>query len=199
MRTNLFIGILCISAAVFALPASAQNGRQSTPATNGMCDELADKTPGLQGLCIALCEAQACDVEYIVNGDNTKTFSFGDNCGPSAPQLLDNYWNIRASRGNDSDPENPACVQEACPCWTESKLSAIGGGENVCSDSYGTLTVNSTNGIWETASVSGYWGECKYETPGEYTYRRELSSGAIQKCADTVRKCVSNFSLRRVI
>lgn len=187
MRTSLFVGILCISAAIFALPASAQNGRQSTPATNGMCDGYGDATPGLQGLCIAMCEAQACEAEIDRYGNVT----FGASCGPSSPQLLENYWKIVETRGNENDPANPACVQKACDCWTETSLNAIGDGQSFCSsnDTYmSSIEVNSTTGNWDTASFSRTWRECTYSANGEYSRERNLSDVQIQKCAKSMKR-----------
>jgi hypothetical protein len=111
---------MCVALALFALPASAQVPGQSTPATLGLCDGLADATPGLQGLCVAMCEAQACEAELDPATDDVV---FNPSCNASAPQLLANYDRKRGP----SDPRMP-CVKVACPCWTEAEIENIGGG-----------------------------------------------------------------------
>ena len=183
MRTNLFIGILCISAAVFALPASAQNGRQSTPATSGICDGLGDASPGLQGLCVAMCEAQACEAEY---NPKTGKVDFSPNCEPSAPQLLENYNKI-VDRNGQVDPPMP-CVKEACPCWTEADLEKIGGeaGDSCTPDGQYLQAV--VNGQWELASA-GY-GSC-YIVENELglnDYKFNLTESQYNTCVKTVKK-----------
>ena len=133
MKTTRFSGLVCVALAMFALPAAAQAPGQSTPATMGLCDGLADATPGLQGLCVAMCEAQACEPEI---NSFTGDVEFGPSCGPSAPQLLENYNKIvkrnvekAAAADRPKDPPMP-CVKVACPCWTQAELEDIGGAEN---------------------------------------------------------------------
>lgn len=185
MRTSYFIGVLCIAAAVFALPASAQNGRQSTPATNGMCDDLAEASPGLQGLCVALCEAQACEAK--VNPD-TGNVDFGPGCEPSAPRLLDNYLKIVARNGNNTDPAYPGCVQVACPCWTETDLTYIGGAGNDACTPDGLYLQGVVNGQWELASAA--YGAC-YIVESDYglnAYKTPLSEAEAASCQSTVAR-----------
>lgn len=125
MKTTRFSGLVCVALAMFALPAAAQAPGQSTPATMGLCDGLADATPGLQGLCVAMCEAQACEAE--INPD-TGEVEFGPSCQPSSDKLLANY----NKRAGPADPPMP-CVKVACPCWTQAELEDIGGiGEDIC-------------------------------------------------------------------
>lgn len=118
MKANRFFGILCVSWAAFALPAAVEAAGQSTPATMGICDDLADATPGLQGLCVAMCEAQSCVAEINAAGE----LQFSPSCEPSAPQLLENYTKL----AKPGDPGMP-CVQVACPCWSRAELANIGG------------------------------------------------------------------------
>ncbi|MBE9556566.1 MAG: hypothetical protein IMF08_06890 [Proteobacteria bacterium] len=121
IKATRFLGLVCVALAMFALPAAAQSASQSTPATTGLCDGLADATPGLQGLCVAMCEAQACEAEiHPITGE----VEFGPSCEPSAENLLANY-NKRAA---PVDPPMP-CVKVACPCWTQAELEDIGGGK----------------------------------------------------------------------
>ena len=153
MKTTGFSGLLCVALAMFALPAAAQAAGQSTPATSGLCDELADATPGLQGLCVAMCEAQTCEAKINAAGE----VEFGPNCGPSAPQLLANYDRL----AGPADPPMP-CVN-ACPCWTRAELENIGGSEfDSCTNENAVMYlqggqadrgVTEYAGLWENGST----------------------------------------------
>lgn len=152
MKMARFSGLICVALALFALPASAQAPGQSTPATLGLCDGLADATPGLQGLCVAMCEAQACEGEL---DPATGEVVFDPSCKPSSQQLLDNYNKLASS----SDPRMP-CVKVACPCWTEAEIDNIGGGSIggnpfdqclVGDDWAGLFGVSTDGGGWEQA------------------------------------------------
>lgn len=185
MKTKFFLGALCVSLAAFAQPAAAQNGRQSTPATNGMCDELADKSPGLQGLCVAMCEAQACEAKVNLDSGNV---DFLAGCEPSAPQLLENYIKIVERNGNNTDPAYPPCVQVDCPCWTEADLQHVGGeGGDSCTPD-GLYLQAVVNGRWELASA-GY-GACFIieNELGLSDYNSNLTESEYETCAKTVKK-----------
>ncbi len=203
MKTTRFLGLLCVSLAMFALPATAQAAGQSTPATMGLCDDLADATPGLQGLCVAMCEAQACEPEISPDG----TVDFGASCGPSAPQLLENYNEIvkrnveKAAAEDRVDPSMP-CVKVACPCWTEAELEDIGGAENdqcigvvsvIDGEGWAYLQAGATDrGVREYANAS--YGECASNEAGFSGNRsvRGLSADAYGACLKTVTdKCTA--------
>ncbi len=120
MKWMRLLGYLCVSSALLALAPAAQARDGLTPAEETMCDPLADATPGLYGICVAICEAQRC--VGIYDGDQV---TFDPGCKPSAESLFDNYQK-KATLG---DPPLP-CVKPACPCWSESEIDAIGGLEN---------------------------------------------------------------------
>jgi len=144
MKTTGFTGLLCIALAAFALPAAAQTPDGMTPAVETICDPLADATPGLQGLCIAMCEAQDCEAKINLFGE----VEFSPSCNPSSDELLANYNRI----ATDSDPAMP-CVKVACPCWTEAELDEVGGmSTDIC-----TLYDNDTG--LSGASTDGGGGE----------------------------------------
>lgn len=197
MKTTRFLSLLCVSLAMFALPAAAQAAGQSTPATMGLCDGLADATPGLQGLCVAMCEAQACEAEISADG----TVDFGASCGPSAPQLLENY-NKLANFDNQAGPVDPSmpCVKVACPCWTEAELEDIGGlGADVCYDggTYIDFRSKATDkGVREYALASSY-SECASNEAGfsEDRFVDRLSADAHGACLKTVRAEASSRGL----
>jgi len=113
MKTTRSFSLLCISLAIFALPAAAQSPNDR------MCDGLADATPGLKGLCVALCEAQACQGIY---DPVTKEVTFDPSCNPSAKSIYANYNKMKT----EADPPMP-CVRVPCPCWAESEIDQIGG------------------------------------------------------------------------
>jgi hypothetical protein len=200
MKTTRFSGLVCVALTMFALPAAAQAPGQTTPATTGLCDELADKTPGLQGLCVAMCEAQACEPEINpVTGD----VEFGPSCGPSAPQLLENYNEIvkrneeKAAAEDRVDPPMP-CVKVTCPCWDQAELEDIGGiGYDVCNGVIGDVIGDVTNwvdfrstvaveGVREYATAS--YGECSSNEAGfsGSRYEKDMSTDAYGACLKTV-------------
>jgi len=91
--------------------ASTPDGE--TPANEGVCDILIGATPGLYGLCNAYCEAQDLD-------------SFEKM--PPRRKILENY----NKKKTVDDPIMP-CIQEGCPCWSDTELAFIGGdGMAVC-------------------------------------------------------------------
>ena len=73
---------------------------QVTSSNSGVCDPLADATPGLEYLCIAFCELQDCQLDYSL--DNPF-----QNCSKSSERLLARY---EARRGA-GDPDMP-CLQQ---------------------------------------------------------------------------------------
>lgn len=156
MKTKYLLGILCVSLAAFALPAAAQNGRQDTPATLGGCAEQDFKTPGLEGLCVALCEAQTCEAEVIgVDASGAEVVEYGPGCEPSAPRLLANYTKLAKRAQNN--PPRPFCVTAACPCWTREELAGIGGSAgDTCTAMTGSLYLQAgapDRSVWENAST----------------------------------------------
>lgn len=191
MKTKYLVGILCISWAAFALPAAAQNGRQTTPANSPMCDDLADKTPGLQGLCVALCEAQGCTGEY--NPLDPDDVDYGPNCGPSAPRLAVNFRKLAERDPNRDNPVYPSCITPKCPCWSREELKDIGGFANdKCENLFGTLMLQGgakDRGVDEsaTAFASATFRQCNGI---EHDFNRNvwgMTSDAIQSCMTTLR------------
>ena len=119
MMTTRFSGPVCVALAMFALPAAAQTPDGMTPAKETLCDPLADATPGLYGLCVAMCEAQDCKATL---DPETGEVDFDESCNPSAERILENY----NRKAGPSDPPMP-CVEIACPCWSETAIDNIGG------------------------------------------------------------------------
>lgn len=191
MKMSRFSGFLCISLAMFALPAAAQ----TTPATSGLCDPLAAATPGLQGLCVAMCEAQACEGEL---NPSTGEVTFDPSCSPASKQLYANYNQIASLE----DPTMP-CVKVACPCWTESELDNIGGGmyntpsgpvtSDMCNlgDTYSELSGTSTDGGGgEQAFVSN---SCVSIQQNPFTYRYlSVNEEELSVCQESlVKECTA--------
>lgn len=124
MKTTRFPGLVFAAFAMFALPAAAQTPGKTTPASEPMCDTLVDATPGLYGLCVAMCEAQHCVAEY---NPFTQQVDFDSSCSPSSDQLLANYMKLADP---SKDPPLPPCVQIPCSCWTEAEIDKIGGSQS---------------------------------------------------------------------
>lgn len=133
--------------ALFALPAAAQTPDGFTPSREGICDGLADATPGLQGLCVAMCEAQDCDAEL---DPETGEVVYDPSCSPSSPQLFSNYNKI----ATPADPPMP-CVKVACPCWTEQNLDDVGGKKINGMSFDGCLAGDTFAGLWGSATSGG--------------------------------------------
>jgi len=107
-----------ISAAVFVALASgtAVAEDSSTPANEGICDELIGTTPGLYGLCVAYCEAQGGPV------DLSNEEAILDLKTPHR-NILKNY----DKKMTDSDPKMPCVKYEtACPLFTQEDIGLIG-------------------------------------------------------------------------
>ena len=152
MKMSGLSGLVCVALAIFALPAAAQTPDGMTPAEEGMCDVLNDATPGLKGLCVAMCEAQDCEAE--LNPD-TGAVEFNPSCNPSSERLLANYNRKKVPE----DPRMP-CVQVACPCWTEAEMENIAGGvldQCFVGDTWSQLLGNSTEKGFEMASAEDHF------------------------------------------
>lgn len=186
MKTTGFTGLLCIALAAFALPAAAQTPDGITPANEGICDPLADATPGLQGLCIAMCEAQDCEPEL---NPITNEVEFNPSCSPASKQLLANYNKIATA----SDPAMP-CVKVSCPCWTETELDGIGGqSTDICTlynNDTGLSGASTDGGGWEWARVSvdlKYGPICSsFQTNPETFREKPVSSDAFKVCQQSI-------------
>lgn len=132
MRTRRVLGPIWVSMMIFALPAGAQTPDGVTPAEEGICNtaDFANATPGLQGLCVAMCEAQDCEatMEEVVLADGTveTTVKFSPSCNNSAKQILANYDKL-ANYDPEKGPVDPPmpCVQVACPCWAADEIMSI--------------------------------------------------------------------------
>ena len=121
MNTTRFLGLLCVSSAMFALPAAAQTPDGITPAKEEVCNVLTGATPGLYGLCVAFCEAQDCEATL---DPATGIVTLDPSCSPSSASLLENYY----KKAGDSDPQLP-CLKVPCPCWSEPEMDNIAGYE----------------------------------------------------------------------
>ena len=153
MKTLRFSGLMYVALAMCVLPAAAQTPDGITPANEGICDPLTDATPGLYGLCVAMCEAQDCEAEL---DPNTGEVVYDASCKPSSRQLLGNYNKI----AGPSDPRMP-CVTVACPCWTEAQLDDVGG-RRIGDFSFDRCLLGDTYaGLWGSA-VDGSGGEVAY-------------------------------------
>lgn len=149
MKTLRFSGLMYVALAISVLPAAAQTPDGFTPANEGICDPLADATPGLQGLCIAMCEAQDCEAEL---DSNTGEVVYDPSCSPSSKQLYNNYNKI----AGPLDPPMP-CVKVACPCWTELQLDNIGG-RRIKNFSFDRCLLGVTEaGLWGSATEGSGW------------------------------------------
>ena len=124
MKATRFLGLLCVSLAMSALPAAAQTPDGMTPAEEGVCDVLTGATPGLYGLCVAFCEAQDCEATL---DPATGIVTFDPSCKQSSVQVLENYY----KKAGDSDPQMP-CLKVPCPCWSEPEMDDIGGSSDYC-------------------------------------------------------------------
>ncbi|MGE0621675.1 MAG: hypothetical protein AB7I04_01590 [Pseudomonadales bacterium] len=83
---------------------------------SGVCDSLADATPGLRLMCMAFCEMQTCEPDFTLENPF-------QNCSKSSRWIYDRY---EARRG-PGDPDMP-CVQQPqaapeCPCWSPNELA----------------------------------------------------------------------------
>jgi len=125
MKTTRFSGFVFVVLAMLAPPAGAQTPDGVTPSREGICDDLADATPGLYGLCVAVCEAQDCKgIVDPATGDVT----LDPSCSPSTDKLLANFRKVAG------DPfATPSCIQPPCRCWTESEIKDVGGVRDSCS------------------------------------------------------------------
>lgn len=108
---------------------------------SGVCDELADATPGLRLMCMAFCEMQTCTPDFSL--DNPF-----QSCTKSSKWIYDRY----ETRRGPGDPDMP-CVQQPetapeCPCWSREELAGFRGPS--ATDRSASCVVNSgspANGI----------------------------------------------------
>lgn len=202
MTTKYILAPLWVSVAMFAVPASAQTPDGMTPAVEGpsMCDPLANATPGLQGLCVAMCEAQDCEatMEDEVQEDGTvKTVvNFSPSCNNSAKQILANYDKL-ANYDPEKGPVDPPmpCVQVACPCWASDEIENIADENDQCfvyeSLGFAWLYGNGTGGGREQALVAdegpnGLTCVGQEANPETYTHKRNISEPAYSTCKKSV-------------
>ena len=95
-----------------------QQAMLSGELNSGVCDGLADATPGLQQLCVAFCELQDCRPDFSLENPY-------ENCSASSTAVLDSYQTRRGA----GDPDMP-CVQQPdesaeCPCWSRNELAEL--------------------------------------------------------------------------
>lgn len=189
MKKKHFLSLLGVSLAMIALPAAAQTPDGLTPAVETMCDPLADATPGLQGLCVAMCEAQDCEATM----DDQGNVSFSPSCNASAPKILANYDKL----ATPVDPPMP-CVKVACPCWASDEIANIAdiGATCMAYKEYGFAWLYGTGsqGGREQAIASKEPGSNGLTCVGQETSsglditRHNISSAAYSQCEDAVLK-----------
>ncbi len=110
----LFASLSLLSTATLALTPDG-----TTPANEGVCDELKGGTGGLYGLCVAYCEAQ--DLDTI-------------DKEPPSQKILANY----RKKMQAGDPDMP-CVNVSCPCWSDAELASVSGA--ACSRGTSTILI----------------------------------------------------------
>ena len=115
----------------------------------GVCDGLQSATPGLFGLCLALCEAHGCEPDF----NQLDPFA---GCNPSDPTLVDRYDALKSF----ADPPLPCVVEEGgCPCFTQEMVDAIPTPYSQCIIDYefspgsGFFTTNVFHGIQAPGEV----------------------------------------------
>ena len=104
MLRLILVLVFFFSISLFTTTIVAQTGDGETPAEENVCDGLLVEgiTPGLYGLCVAYCEAEA-------HGN-----------GNGIERILVNY----NRRRQDNEPEMPCLEPEAaCPCWDDTLLA----------------------------------------------------------------------------
>ena len=86
--------------------------------SSGVCDVLADATPGLQRLCVAFCDMQDCEADFSLENPF-------ENCRRGSSKVYARYETKRGA----GDPDMPCIkqpeVETACPCWTGDELAAL--------------------------------------------------------------------------
>jgi hypothetical protein len=161
-----------------ATPVIAETPDGSTPANEGVCDQLKTSgSPGLYGLCVAYCEAQDLDI-------------VGDKETPNN-KILANY----RKKMQSGDPDMP-CLKVPCPCWSEAELAAItgraGSGDALsCVSSATTAQIrNNTHLQFATADTGRQPPLCRYTdtTVSPLISRRfDISAAEAQSCYDQVQ------------
>lgn len=127
MKLNGDLRTLALALSFLALGAGSADAKNDkhvagsdhvTPEEESVCDELAEATPGLYGLCVAYCEALdgPSEIEEGVDIDSL------DLEIPHA-RLLKNY----ERKMREGDPRMP-CVTytRSCPVWSQEELYEIG-------------------------------------------------------------------------
>jgi len=152
----------------------------------GVCDGLKQgASPGLYGLCLALCEAQDCVPDY------TQPNPFA-SCTPSSSRILDLY----NERKGPNDPGMP-CVEQTsgCPCFSAEDLEGIPTPYRQCLIDYdfgnsselytNILSTATENGTGAQAQTGQFTNSCAF---GDATVEPdififlEVSPAAAQAC-----------------
>ena len=98
---NLFAILMFSLLLTFGVTAFSQTPDGETPAVEDVCD-VDGLTGAAWGLCNAYCEAMDCDEE---------------------PQASDAACNkVLESFRDETDGNDPPCLEEVCPCWTLEEL-----------------------------------------------------------------------------
>jgi hypothetical protein len=139
----------------------------------GICEVLADASPGLESLCVNYCEARDC-----TNADDSE-----------CDALLANYDRHRAA----GDPEMPCLV--SCPCFTAADIRDHPAELTLCyqwtDPSIFSALVDETdlNGVGAGINVSGGFYSCLYSdftTAFPVVDLRIVSPAEAQVCVDLV-------------
>lgn len=195
----LIVGLFATSA-----PLYAQTPDGTTPANEGVCDDLtADGvTNGLYGLCIAFCEAQ--DHADIFTAITESDYDALLAAAPSG-KILENYNKIMT----ENDPPMPCItrVDAPCPCWDEEEfLNASEAGRsgqqtfNVCrsgtTESYQLFDLSTVTGVAANRFQLADLITCALVDFANGVDRRlDISEAEYVACRDRVKDRQVEFSL----
>ena len=195
----LIIGLFATSAPLFA-----QTPDGTTPANEGICDDLAADgvTNGLYGLCIAFCEAQ--DHADIFTAITESDYDALLAAAPSG-KILENYNSIKT----ESDPPMPCItrVDGPCPCWDEEEFliasEAGRSGEetfNICrsdtNEAYQLFDLSTLTGVAASRFVLQDRQTCALVDPANGVDRRlDISEAGYVACRERVKDRQVEFGL----
>jgi len=81
------------------------------PPAFGVCEGLQSASPGLFGLCVAVCGAHDCEPDFA----QMNPFA---NCTPADAGLIDIYNDLKQT----GDPDMPCVPVGPCPCFTQEQI-----------------------------------------------------------------------------
>jgi hypothetical protein len=203
--TRIAFAALIMALFTVAAPLYAQTPDGTTPANEGVCDDLTANgvTQGLYGLCIAFCEAQdyADVLTAITEGDYEALLA----AAPSG-KILKNYNNIMT----ENDPPMP-CITRLdgpCPCWDEGEfLNASEAGRsgdetfNVCFSTDNFEGYQLRDNLTETGVAASRFNSldlrtCALWNPDNRVVRMlEISDTEFVACSQRIKDRQVEFSL----